>query len=92
MKFYKGAPVFADEVRSEGDYGPKAESAMADKRADYFLAGTRVVWDVDLLSDEVIRVYRADAPDTPTVYGRGDMAEAVPAVPGWRFPVDNLFA
>lgn len=40
MKFYKGAPVFAVEVRSEGDYGPKAEEAMARKRADYFAAGT----------------------------------------------------
>ena len=92
MKFYKGAPVFADEVRSEGDYGPKAESAMADKRADYFLAGTRVVWDVDLLSDEVTRVVRADAPDTSTIYGRGDIAEAEQAFSGWRFRVDDLFA
>src|SRR4029450_6012362 len=24
MKFYQGAPVFAVEVRSEGDYGPRA--------------------------------------------------------------------
>ena len=29
MKFFEGAPVFAVEVRSEGDYGPKAEEAMA---------------------------------------------------------------
>ena len=43
MRFFDGAPVFAVEVRSEGDYGPKAEEAMAAKRADYFAAGTRVV-------------------------------------------------
>src|SRR5207249_3984086 len=36
MKFYEGAPVFAAEVRSENDYGPDAERAMAEKRADYF--------------------------------------------------------
>ena len=55
MKFPEGAPVFAVEVRSEGDYGPKAEREMASKRADYFAAGTQVVWDVDLTS----RGYRA---------------------------------
>ncbi len=36
MKFLEGAPVFAAEVRSEGDYGEHAERAMARKRADYF--------------------------------------------------------
>ena len=55
MKFYQGAPVFAVEVRSEGDYGPRAEREMAAKRADYFAAGTLVVWDVDLLSENVVR-------------------------------------
>jgi Uma2 family endonuclease len=91
MKFFEGAPVFAVEVRSEGDYGPKAEEKMAQKRADYFLAGTLVVWDVDLLSEDVVKVYRADDPVTPTIYRRGDMAEAEPAVPGWRMAVDDLF-
>lgn len=91
MKFFEGAPVFAVEVRSEGDYGSTAERAMARKRTDYFAAGTLVVWDVDLLSDNVIRVYRASDPDNPTIYRRGEMAEAEPAVPGWRFPVDDLF-
>lgn len=91
MKFLIGAPVFAVEVRSEGDYGPKAEREMAAKRADYFAAGTRVVWDVDLQSDDVVRVYRADEPETPDVYRRGDVAEAEPALPGWQMPVDELF-
>jgi Uma2 family endonuclease len=50
MRFAEGAPIFAIEVRSENDYGPAAERAMADKRADYFACGTLVVWDVDLLS------------------------------------------
>jgi Uma2 family endonuclease len=51
MRFYEGAPAFAVEVRSKNDYGPKAERHMAAKRADYFAAGTLVVWDVDLLRD-----------------------------------------
>ncbi len=91
MKFLEGEPVFAVEVRSEGDYGPKAERAMAKKRADYFAAGTQVVWDVDLLSETVVCVYRESDPDNPQVYRRGEMAEAAPAVPGWTMPVDDLF-
>ena len=29
MKFAEGAPIFAVEVRSDGDYGPRAERQMA---------------------------------------------------------------
>jgi Uma2 family endonuclease len=43
MRFVPGPPDFAAEVRSEGDYGPTAEAALAAKRAKYFEAGTRVV-------------------------------------------------
>ena len=92
MKFYEGAPVFAVEVRSEGDYGANAERQMRQKRLDYFAAGTLVVWDVDLLGDDVVRVYGSDTPNEPRVYRRGDIAEAEPAVPGWRFVVNDLFA
>ena len=91
MKFLDGAPRFAAEVRSEGDYGPAAEQAMGEKRADHFAAGTLVVWDVDLLSKDVVRVYRASDRQNPKIYRRGDIAEAEPAVPGWTMPVDDLF-
>lgn len=91
MKFLEGAPAFAVEVRSEGDYGPAAEQEIAAKRADYFAAGTLVVWDVDLLGDEVVKVFRSNGPDSPTVYRRGEVAEAEPALPGWRMPVDEIF-
>src|SRR5688572_27663729 len=79
MRFFEGAPVFAVEVRSENDYGPQAERDLAQKRADYFAAGTQVVWDVDLLGDIVVRVYRAGDPEHPTNYRRGEVAEAEPA-------------
>ena len=91
MKFFQGAPVFAAEVRSENDYGPQAEREITRKIADYFASGTQVVWDVDLLSDDTIKVYRASDPNHPTVYRRGKVAEAEPAVPGWTMLVDNLF-
>jgi Uma2 family endonuclease len=91
MKFFEGAPAFAAEVRSEGDYGPKAEREIARKLADYFAAGTKAVWDVDLLGDDTVKVYRASDPNDPTIYRRGETAEAEPAVPGWTMPVDDLF-
>jgi Uma2 family endonuclease len=91
MKFLEGAPIFAVEVRSDGDYGPAAERAMAQKRADYFATGTKVVWDVDLRSPDVIRSYHVDAPARPTVFRRGEVADAEPVLPGWRFVVDELF-
>ncbi len=89
-KFMNGAPLFAAEVRSEGDYGPAAEKKMAAKRADYFAAGTQVVWDVDVLREGVVRVYPAGVSE-PRVYRRGDRAEAEPALPGWTMAVDDLF-
>ena len=91
MKFHQGAPAFVVEVRSENDYGPLQEIAIREKIADYFAAGTRVVWDVDLLGPDVIRKHTSDAPDTPVVFRRGETADAEPAVPGWTIPVDRLF-
>ena len=90
-KFADGAPLFAVEVRSDGDYGPRAERKIAAKRADYFAAGTLVVWDVDVLNNYIVRVYRATEPEIPVIYRRGQLAEAEPAVPGWTMAVDDLF-
>jgi Uma2 family endonuclease len=92
MKFLEGAPAFAAEVRSEFDYGRKAEAAINRKRGDHFAAGTLVVWEVDLLGEDTVKVYRASDPNRPTIYRRGDIAEAEPAVPGWTMPVDDLFS
>ena len=89
-QFLTGAPVFAVEVRSENDYGPEAELAMARKRADYFVAGTQVVWDVDVLREGEIRAYRSALPQQPEVFRRGQSAHAAPVLPGWSLRVDEL--
>ena len=86
MDFLPGAPIFAVEVRSKGDYGPKAERAILAKVQDYFAAGTQVVWDVDTLG-AAVKVWRATAPGEPTVYRTGEIANAEPAVPGWTMIV-----
>jgi Uma2 family endonuclease len=88
--FIDGAPNFGAEIRSPDDYGPAAERAIAAKREDYFLAGTIVVWDVDPRAEE-IRKHHRDAPNSPTVFRRGDIADAEPAVPGWRMTVAAIF-
>jgi Uma2 family endonuclease len=91
MRFIEGPPTFAVEVRSENDYGPAAEAEMAAKRADYFQAGTLVVWDVDPVA-ETVTSYRHDRPGQPTGFRRGQTADAEPAAPGWRIAVDDVFA
>jgi Uma2 family endonuclease len=91
MRFIEGAPTFSVEVRSENDYGRAAEAEMAAKRADYFAAGTLVVWDVDPLA-ETVTAYRASDPRKPLVYRKGDVADAEPAVPGWRIAVNDIFS
>ena len=65
---------------------------MAAKRADYFAAGTKVVWDVDLLGEDVVRKFVSpDAEKPAAVFRRGENADAEPAVPGWVMAVDDLF-
>jgi len=91
MRFLEGPPAFAIEVRSENDYGAAAEAEMAAKRADYFEAGTAVVWDVDPIN-ELVRKYLRDSAGQPTVFVRGRDADAAPSIPGWRMAVDRIFA
>ena len=91
MRFIEGPPTFAVEIRSENDYGKPAETEMALKRADYFAAGTLVVWDVDP-EEQSIAVYRFDHPEAGTVFRQGQSADAEPAVPGWRIGVADLFS
>jgi Uma2 family endonuclease len=63
MRFIEGPPTFAAEVRSENDYDA-AQAEMADKRADYFAAGTQVVWDVDPLAECIhLQGLRTDSAD-----------------------------
>jgi Uma2 family endonuclease len=87
--FVDGPPTFAVEVRGKGDSG--AERELAAMRADYFEAGTIVVWDVDPESRRVL-VYRAGQVERPEAFGPGQQADAEPAVPGWRLDLDRIFS
>jgi hypothetical protein len=48
------------------------------------------VWDVDLVGENVVRVFRSTTPE-PVIFRRGEIADAEPALPGWRMRVDELF-
>jgi Uma2 family endonuclease len=91
MRFLEGPPALAVEVRSENDYTSSAEAGLAAKRADYFEAGTEIVWDVDPIA-ECIHIYRAATPHQPTTFRRGQAVEAEPLLPGWSIDVDWIFA
>jgi Uma2 family endonuclease len=91
MRFIVGPPTFAVEVRSENDYWPTSDVEYADKRADYFAAGTLAVWDVDPIA-ATITLYLATAPTTPIVFRPGTLAHAGPALPGWTVAVNDLMA
>lgn len=90
MKFLPGSPNLAVEVRSKTDYGDAAEAELAARRADTFEAGTRVVRDVDP-RDECVRADRPDVPERPVVFRKSQVADAGPAVLGWRMAVDDIF-
>ena len=50
-----------------------------------------MVWDVDVLRERVVRVFRFDAQREPTIYRAGEIAEAERAVPGWTVAIDEIF-
>ena len=88
--FIEGPPTFAVEVRSAHDFGPAKDQEYAEKRDDYFRAGTLVVWDVDYQA-ETVTCFRSTKPGAPVVFRRGNSADAEPALPGWRLKVDDIF-
>ena len=78
------------KVRPPSDYGSAAEEAIGAKRADYFVAGTLVVWDVDL-NQYIVRSYRHDRPEESALFRSGEVADAEPALPDWRIAVNDVF-
>ena len=91
MDFVEGPPTLAVEVRSKSDHGPAAEQEMAAKRADYFEAGTLIVWDVDPRA-EVVRSYLVNNPEQPLIFSPGQIAHAETALADWRLAVDRIFS
>jgi Uma2 family endonuclease len=61
---------------------------MERKRADYFRAGVRLVWEIDV-RDRVITTYAR--PDRPVVLHGVDILDAGPVLSAFRQPVTDVF-
>jgi hypothetical protein len=46
---------------------------------------------LDVLREQLIKIYRACELRNPTIYRRGEIAEAEPALPDWRMALERLF-
>jgi Uma2 family endonuclease len=79
------APDLAVEVLSESN----TPGEMLRKRRDYFAAGTRLVWQIDL-DARTAEVFTA--PTNPTVVSESECLEGGDVLPGLSLPLAQLFA
>ena len=61
---------------------------VLDKMREYFQAGTRLVWFVFSIAQEV---YAYTTPTTTRIFTRADDLTADPVLPGFKLPLANLF-
>jgi Uma2 family endonuclease len=78
------APDLAVEVISEGN----TRAEIAEKRREYFAAGTVLVWVVDP-KRETVAVYTD--PDIHTVLSATDILDGGDVLPGFSLPVADIF-
>ena len=61
---------------------------VLEKMREYFQAGTRLVWFVFSVAQEV---YAYTTPTTTRIFTRADDLTADPVLPGFKLPLANLF-
>jgi Uma2 family endonuclease len=79
------APDLAVEVLSAGN----TPREMERKRGEYFRAGVRLVWMIDI-DARTVDVYTA--PEDPTTLAGGQSLDGWDVLPGFTFPLRDLFA
>lgn len=79
------APDFVIEVLSRGN----TRAEMARKRREYFQAGVRLVWMVDL-RNRTIAVYTTS--EVVTVIEEGRSIDGGSVLPNWSFNTGDLFS
>jgi Uma2 family endonuclease len=84
-KAWPVAPDLAVEVASPNQHRPQ----MAAKAQNYLAAGTRLVWVVWPRRQQV-DVWRPGA-KRPSARGAGDMLDGEDVVPGFNYPIADLF-
>jgi len=78
------APDLAVEIISEGN----TRAELTRKRAEYFDAGTKLVWEID---PEARTVTVFTSATDHTVFGTADVLDGGLIVPGFRLPLAELF-
>lgn len=83
------APLAWPEVAVEVLSPSNTRREMERKRAEYFAAGTRLVWMVDS-DDRTVSVYTG--PDKFTVLHESDTLDGGEVLPGFALPLKEVFA
>src|SRR3954467_1255070 len=84
-RFFPGAPDFAIEILS-----PNNTRIEIDERlADFFSSGTQIAWIINP-EEECAEV--CHSPQRRSLIGPGGMVEGESLLPGFRYPMANLFA
>jgi Uma2 family endonuclease len=83
--FWDGPPDLAVEVRSPGD----SRKEVAGKVAAWLASGTLAVWVVDP-SDASVTIHLPHR--TPRRLAESDGLDGAPLLPGFRLPVQEIFA
>ncbi|HLL91270.1 MAG TPA: Uma2 family endonuclease [Tepidisphaeraceae bacterium] len=83
--FFRGAPDLAVEVLSPGD----SLKLIEEKLRQYFANGTRLAWVVSP-TQQTVHVHRGLTPDR--MLKAGDQIEGEEVLPGFAYPVADLFA
>ena len=84
VKFWPGAPDLAVEVLSPSDSALEVD----EKTAEYLTAGTALVWVVNP-KRRTVAIHRADR--TVSLLSDGDVLDGEDVLPGFRFPVAEIF-
>lgn len=82
-------PLLSPDLIVEVLSPSNTRAEMERKRAEYFRAGVRLVWEVDPRA-RTVRVY--EAPDRFTDLTAADTLSGEPVLPGFTLPLARLFA
>ena len=84
-RFFPGAPDLAVEILSPNNM----RSEIDDRLRDFFASGTQLTW---IINPEQECVELCRSPEKRTLMGTGGMLNGEELLPGFRYPIAELFA
>src|SRR5262249_35033347 len=82
--FFRGAPDLAVEILAPTN----SRREMDERLKDFFNSGTRLAWLIDPVAQ---RVEVCTSPTQRTLIGSGGFLEGAEVLPGFRYPIADLF-